>query len=786
MQSVDSNLISEKVTVQAKCMGRRVGTLALATLPLALMQAMAQEPDGAAMLDAVVVTANKRVENVQEVPKQVLVVSSEALGKSGVTTISELGNIIPSIGGMVDPRSSTPPLRGISSFGTTVGVQSQTGVVIDDVPQAAYSSLFKELADIQSVEVLAGPQSTLSGRNASAGLINVRTREPEDYFSAEAFFEQTSDRQQRFTAFMTGPLSETFSFSVSAFSNEWDGHLRSLRENNGKRALHLGGWDTQGVRGKLRWQPTDRLTATLTAYTMESTTLTAATISGQSYISLDPAATHRRTGTPGNQLRFDQIYPGFPVGAYNTWSGGNGHGVHENRDHGGTAKVEYEFDNGMTLTSISAFAKAKMPRRDLVFGFDGLNVVDANYPYQLQSYVTETKSQEVRLVSPGGQRFDYVIGAIYSEEDTEFPIERLGFGPVNWIRAFDMESAAIFARGTLHVSARDDLTLGVRYQDDKMGYRWDFLPTVANASVPMLTSQGKSSYDFFSAEFSWRHELAEGVSVYASAARAQSGQVYDLGNATGAQAEGLFPLDSQKVTNLELGLKSQWLDRRLTLNANLFHANYDNYQIRTRESHNDPTIVPVLRLFTIGEVETRGVEVETRFRATENLSLNLGAAWVDATIKDFPNSQCYIRQTAAEGCVTLPGTAASGQLNLAGNRMPHAPKFKLASTANYFIPLDSRPFDLELTGTWRWQSKTWFDYRGNPNLYQNGYGILNLSMTLRDREDRYAVSLFVNNVLDKNFYINMDDDEDWSSPAYFGTYARDSFRYAGVNLRINF
>jgi len=139
-----------------------IGGLALGILPAALMQALAQTPDGdATMLDAIVVTANKRVENVQEVPKQVLVVSAEALGKSGVTTISELGNIIPSIGGMVDPRSSTPPLRGISSFGTTVGVQSQTGVVIDDVPQPAYSSLFKELADIQSVEVLAGPQSTL-------------------------------------------------------------------------------------------------------------------------------------------------------------------------------------------------------------------------------------------------------------------------------------------------------------------------------------------------------------------------------------------------------------------------------------------------------------------------------------------------------------------------------------------------------------------------------------------------------------------------------------------------
>jgi len=586
---------------------------------------------------------------------------------------------------------------------------------------------------------------------------------------------------------MSGPLSETLAFSVSAFSNEWEGHLRSRSEHSGNRPLHLGGWDTQGVRGKLRWQPSERLTTTLTAYTMESTTLVNGATSSFAYISIDPSARHRNTGTPGNELTFAQIYPDIPVGRYNTVVGGNGHGSVTTRDHGGTLRVEYEFDNGMTLTSISALTKANMPRRDLVLSFPEMNAANADYPWQFNNYITETKSQELRLVSPGGQKFDYVIGAIYSDEDTVFPIERLGFGPVNWVRSFDMQSAALFARGTLHVTERDDFTLGVRYQDDKMGYGWDFLPNVANATTPEASVSGSSSYDFFSAELSWRHELTDGVSVYASAAHAQSGRVYDMGFASGARfGGGLSPLDSQKVRNFELGLKSQWLDRRLTVNANIFQANYDNYQVRTRETVIDPNVFPELRLFTIGEVETRGAELETRFRATENLNLNLGAAWVDATIKDFPNAQCWIRQTDIEGCVNIPAINNRGQVNLAGNQMPHAPKFKIAGTANYFIPLDSRPFDLELTGTYRWQSKVWFDYRGNPNMQQNGYGILNLSMTLRDREDRYALSLFVNNVLDKNFYIDMGDDDRWTSPAYFGTYARDSFRYAGVNLRVNF
>jgi len=755
-------------------------------IPYALAQDATDMPDTVtdipATLDAVIVTANKRVENVQDIPKQVLVVTSEMLGKSGVTTISELGHLIPSIGGMVDPRSSTPPLRGISSFGTTIGVQSQTGVVIDDVPQPAYSSLFKELADIQSVEVLAGPQSTLSGRNASAGLINIRTREPTDYFSAETFFEHTSDRQQRFSALMSGSLAETLAFSISAFSNEWDGHLRSSTETSGNRPLRWRGLDTQGMRGKLRWQPSERFNSTLTAYSMENKSLIMA--DDGAYIFMTPETTISRADTRGRS--FAEIYPGIPVGRYNTWTGTVADSHDKTRDHGGSLRLEYELENGMTLMSISSLGKASILRQTLIIHFDGFRAVNPSYPYNITDYVTETKTQEVRLISPDKRCFEYVIGAIYSDEDTRFPLQRLGIGPANWMRAFGMQSTALFMRGTLHAGTRNDLTIGVRYQDDKMDYRWAFLPPRKAASIPDFTSIGSNQYDFFSSELSWRYKLANDVSAYVTTTRAESGQVYDIGYARGARTTGLSPLNSQKVTNLELGLKSQWFDRRLTVNANLFHATYDHYQIRTRELVTDPTVPIEFRLFTIGEVQTRGAELETHWHATQRLDLNIGMAWVDAVIKDFPNAQCYIRQTEEDGCITFPDSTATGQINLRGNKMPHAPKFRMTGVASYFIPLDGLPFDMEITGSYRWQSKVWFDYRGNPDMRQNGYGVLNISATLRDHNDRYALSFFVNNAFDQNFYINMDDNDFWSAPAWIGSYARDSFRYSGVNLRVKF
>jgi len=656
-----------------------VGLILMCDVSVVLAQSSVQEtlPDGAmgapATLDAVIVTANKRVENVQEVPKSVFVVLPEALSRSGVSTSSELGNLIPSIGGMVDPRSSTPPVRGISSFGTSVGVQSQTGVVIDDVPQASYSALFKELTDIESVEVLAGPQSTLSGRNASAGLINIRTREPSEYFAAEASFEHTSDRQQRVTAFISGPVAKTLAFSVSAFSNEWEGHLRSMMEMNGSHHLHLEGWDIHGVRGKLRWQPNERFNATLTMYTMENTFLPVGYFASGAYFAVDPAAT-QPMDTQGRTIQ--ELFPGMPVQKYNRWTGANTHGTHKNHDRGGTLRIEYELENGASLLSVSSIAKVDMPRQDAGITFDGQFIADPSSKYSQIHYNTETKTQEIRLVSPGRQRLDYLIGVIYSDSDTWFPLQRRGFAsPSNWIRMFDMQSAALFARGTWNINPKNALTLGLRYQDDKMGWSWAFLPARADvtlATPPDVLSHGSSQYDFFSAEASWRHMFAEDVNAYLTLARAESGKVYDMGNAADALNGTLQPLDSQKVNNVEIGLKSLWFERRLMFNINAFNARYDHYQIRAFDF-----ATTLFRLSTIGKVETRGVEIETRFRATSRLDFSAGAAWVDAFIKDLPGAQCYVRQTANEGCVN------GVQENLRGTSMPHAPKFRFIGSINY-------------------------------------------------------------------------------------------------------
>jgi len=765
--------------------------LLLSVFPLP--QALAQTPiETATTLDTVVVTANKRVENVQEVPKSVLVVTPEALSRYGATTIRELSNLIPSMTATTSERRLVPPIRGISSFSISIGVQSQTGVVIDDVPQPTYSSLFKELTDIEQLEVLAGPQSTLSGRNASGGLINIVTREPAEVFSSEISLEHTSDRQQRLSTWLTGPLSDTLAFSVSAFSNEWEGSLRSLTQTRGNRPLHLNGWDTQGARGKLRWQPNDRLDANLTMYFMESVQLPADGTMGGAYFSVDPSAVN--SFDPFLRRSVEQIFPGIDVKRYNIWTGSPQHSVHKSRDRGTSLKMEYALDHAATLTSITSITRADIPREEnlLYIPIAGTIIPETADPYAHTYYDTEQRVQEFRLTSPGGQRFDYLVGVVYSDIDTVRPYARfLGLAAIdeNWGSRFAMKSGALFSRGTWNLGQHDALTAGLRYQRDKMEYSLAFFPINPTATIPDSEVSGDNHYDFLSGELSWRHTLAEDVNAYITVSRAQSGQVYDLEDWRGGLEEnGLNPLDSQKVRNLELGLKGQWWQRRLTVNVNAFLAKYDNYHLESFREAADPQTPAIVKLYAIGKVQTRGIEFETRLRASERLNLNLAGTWLDATIQDYPDADCYTRQRvmAPEGCIVRPGFPNGVQPNLAGNRMPRTPRFKTAASASYFVPLAALPFDLELAGAWRWQSKIWFDFRGNPNLYQDSYGILNLSAALLERDGRYSLSIFVNNVLNKQFYLGTNDDPRWSAPAYFGIFARDSFRYAGVNLRVNF
>lgn len=748
--------------------GASTGVLAM----MLACPAGAQETTEHVAAAEIVVTAQKRVENVQDVPKSVDVISVERLERAGVTRITDLNRVSPSISGSPSPVTGTPAIRGISSFAFSIGLQGQTGIVVDDIPQPAFSSLASELADIERVEVFPGPQSSLSGRNAAGGLINIVTRRPSHEFGGNVTLEQTTDHQTRMQGFVTGPATEQLAFSLSGFLDKWDGPLRNVATGG-----RLGGFNTWGVRGKLLWEPTPDIDLTLIGYYIRNKSNGTALISGGPFISIDPRASYIFAPS----LTLDQLVPGVTFKKYNRDVSLEDHTVSRTKDRGVALHADFDVGDLGTISSISNYSKSDLPRTDWFLGPD----IGLSDPYVNVTYGSQVISQEVRLASPGNRPFTYLLGAIYSDNDISHPYSRLGIFPVNWIRGSSFASIATYGRATYSFDQGTSVTGGIRYQRDYQKWNWTFLNTVAPYDVTAVRG-GKSNYDFVSGEVSLRHEFTDTVSAYVTLSRSETGQAYDLEDQNNALAGMLQPITSEKVKNVEMGIKAQTADRRLTANLSFFYADYSNYQIQTSEPLTTPGQTPVIRVFPIGKVQTKGIEFVGVYRPIDDLSFNLNASYLDAKIKEYPNAACYSRQTEAQGCID------GFQPSLAGLTMPGTAKLNLNGSIDYRLRTDKMPFDPRFNLFMRYRSGLHTDLFGNPISYLPSLTIVNASIGLADHDDRYELTFFVNNLFNKHYYTGLGDDTffvvgaDATIPAISGGYARDSFRYAGVRLNAKF
>lgn len=704
--------------------------------------------------NVIIVTGLKRSQNAQDVPKAVEVVSQEELTTAGVSSIQDLGRVSPAIQGQ-GALSSAPSIRGVGSFSFAIGVQSQTGVVLDDVPQPSFSTLTDDLTDVTRVEVFAGPQSTLSGRNAAGGLINIVTQNPTADWSGAYRFEQTSDSQTRASGFVAGPISDTFGFSVSSYYNQWDGHLANLQEA-GRPINQFERW---GVRGKLRWELTPNLEATLTGFYTRADVSTNAILGGGPFVEADTAL------QPTLLVR----HPGITIEPFSRDVSVPGHGTGLYENKGGVLRIDYETGLG-TFSSISSYSKSNQDRDDLTLGYPVFGFVIR----QQTDIAVDYKTQEFRLVSPtSGSPFEYLIGAIYTDTDTFQPFERAILFPAQFDRSSLVRSVAVYGRGTYDLTPTTAITLGARYQHDYMEYQWLF----TDGTSP--TSEGSNKYDFVTGEASLEQELMPDLKIYATYANGETGQVYDTEDVQSARSpDGLQPLDSQRYEHFEAGLKSQLLDRRLTFNLAAFRTTYKNYQFQAADL-SDPSQAAIIRLLTIGKVRTQGVDVEANFSVSSNFSLGVSAEYLDGEILDYPGANCFPGQTVEQGCV-------GGQQNARGP-LPGTSKFRAVAFADLTIPTPSLPFDLTLGTFARYQSSALTNVEGDERTRRPGYAIVNITAGIEDRDGRYSAELFVNNVGDKNFYSGLGVDAlSLPSIGIIGAYARDSFRYWGGRFSLNF
>jgi len=709
-------------------------------------------------LEEILVTAQKRAENVQDVPLAIAVVTSDQLQSANVNGFADMSRVSPSLNirPSDQPVNASVAIRGIGTFAFGIGVEPSVAVQIDDVPVAFQARAFSDLTDVDRVEVLRGPQSTLYGKSASAGLINITTKAPTDEFTSMINLTATTDEEFRGAASLSGPLGEKLSYRVTGSHSDFKGNVDNIatgRTVNGNR--------DNTVRGKLVWDPIDPLKVSLGLNYVNGESSGVSTLSA-----ISPTALLRGTAglTPG------VVLPGIVANSDNLQISHNTDPYAKSHGFGQSLKVEYDLPKDFSVASITSHDRYRLD--------DQLDVDRTAYAalnnFQGGTFRASVQTQEFRLLSPSNDVVQYTLGLYYGDNDLSRRFRR---GPLfslaNWYATSGSKSKAIFGQADWRFLPKTTATGGVRFQDEDIEYT--FRDIQNNAAFAGSASDEATTY-----RVGLRQELTDDLMVFASFATGHKGQTYDLTTGFNAARAAGGPVQPETSKAYEIGVKSQFMERRVTLNANVFHVTYDNFQQQGIETIGG---VQNFRLTNVGTVKTEGVELEANVRATDQLRFNGAAAYTDALIDEFPAANCYPGQSAALGCIGTPA-----RQNLAGKRLPSAPKWKLNAGVDYDHSLGSLPYQGTFGATYVYTSEQNFSLNQDPVTIQGAYGLLNLSAGIRQPDQHYQVTLFVDNVLDKGYSVNGGNQfgNFGSSLATEQQPARDFERYGGIRFTMEF
>ena len=736
-----------------------------------------------ATADEVVITAQKRTERLQDVPVAASVVSTGMLAQSNAGDITDLNKIVPSVSLNGTFNGRVPlAMRGISTDSNeqAVGISSGVAIMIDGVPVPSDSFSANQLEDIERVEVLKGPQATLGGRTAAAGVINIVTRGPKDYWMGSASITGTTDKEARGNVFFTGPLAHNIDFSLAAYANHRDFPITNVL--SGEKSNQ----NAYGVRLKLLLKPTENLDITV-----------AGRLSGVDshggnliYTYITPGSTLLFPGSPFTQ---DLLEPGITVDQNNRSYASPvtqaGSWVY---DDDLSLNIDYQLGD-LTLSSTTAYQLERQNNvqdlfADAVYFWNILTAGHAPpfYNFQTQRERNSQISEEIKLVSPADRPLSYVIGAFFSDTKIHQTYVRdLIPAAVNVDVTPDTATYDIYGRATWKVLPKTTIVAGLRFNYDVLKYVYTEYAYAPFVITTPFFSQGSDNSSAVVGDISVQQQLGERSMVYATFARGYSPKAYNTAFPL-ADNSTLTPVKQENINHFELGSKGVYFDRRLTLNLSAFYTIYNDYQIQT--FRNDPRFLNPPIDLTNGDADTKGIEVDATLQPTDDLRIGLNAAYIDARFKKYPNAPCFVSQTVAQGCV--PGSVAGSFVqNVDGKTMPNSPKFKFTLSAEQRLPLGDLPFDVLLGGDYAFRTKAQMLADQNPQAIQPDFGVLNLHATFRSKSGRFDITAFVNNVTDKHYFVDMEDfwSGVWSNTVnVIGQPARDSDRYAGVRLGAKF
>ncbi len=776
---------------------RLLRTTAGAVVLFAAGNAMAQVPaaaDGGAAVsvDEIIVTAQKRAENVQNVPLAITAVRGEALAAMNVTEPQQLSRVDPSVRfkQSLNNSSSGLTIRGIGTSSFSAGIEQSISTVVDGVVLADPGSL-ATLTDIERVEILRGPQGMLFGKNASAGLVHFVTNRPRlDENSGKLHLQFGERGEQVVQAVGNVALGDTAALRIVATHNERDGLIRNLAKDN----IKTDPQDISTVALKFLWRPSEDLTLYFAADRSDNNAFCC-------------SSTWRKV-TPGYAPAVTNARYGIVAGPKNLDVAANGPSEGKATAQGASLQVDYDLGE-LTLTSISAYRSVK--RSGFYDGdLTSVSYIDVNGGQGK----TDWWSQELRLTSPIGERFDYVAG-LYTYHSKASSLIRQR-GQLSWIvpasngvvipvvpgaplgtifetstyNDINSTSLAGFGQVGFHITPKLDLIAGARVTRDDVRLDYRRAQTPGAVFIPgSVAATLHQSID--NTNVSWRigprYNLTDDVMLFATVSRGYKGPGFSGLSAINAQADQR--VQPEIPTSYEVGVKAAFLDRRLIVNADIYSTTVKDFQAQVSDLS---SATYSSRITNAGEIKTRGVEANVLARPVAGLTLTAGLAYTDAKYEDFNGVQCYFGQPkVAQGgvCTAPPANPASldGFFNAAGLPLAGVPEWVYGLGLAYERPLTS---DLQgfVQANWNWQSDVNYSANGDPGTIQKAYGLLGGRVGVSAPDKAWSLAVYASNLFDKRYaaQITPSPVTALNPGGYLQYFSPDSVRRVGISLDVAF
>ncbi len=729
-------------------------------------------------LERIVVTAQKRLELLEDVPAAVSAYSGTQIEQLGLNNATELRFVSPSVNftQSANARGEGFSIRGVGTSIFSDSIEQSVGFMVDGVVVGRTGQASGDMLDVQRVEILRGPQGMLFGKNASAGLISVITTKPRlGVNSAEGRLSVGSFNEVKSQLIGNIALGETAALRLAFGSTKADGNVQNIISGQS-----LNNRDDQMMRAKLLVNPTDKLDVQINADASQRNTLCCAWTAR----SAPAATTFGRlnlaagiTASPANL----QVAAGAPF--------------FQNSKNSGLS-VELNYDLGWaTLTSLSAYRTWELQDNndpDLL----PINILDRNSG---DSSLTQ-KTQEVRLTSPSGGAFEWVGGVYwYDQRNTTLGDQAgtLGAG-ANILGSFlntttTNTSKAIFGQVTARVSDRFKLIGGARYTSDTVGL--DLLQGKSIGAVASIPGRynGAIMGEVNKTNVSWRltaqADLNRDNMLYGTVAKGFKGAGINTLSVTSPTLEVIEP---EIPTTVEAGMRSTLMGGRAQISVAAFKTRFENYQAQVFDQNVNPGR---FRVTNAGSLESQGIEMDIVARPVPALTLTAAFSHIQSTYGDFKNIACYTGQpispfgtarTSPRDCIRTSAAAnATALTEGTGNPLTNSPMNTVALSARYETSMSGFKFAGQLNYFWR--DKVSFSAAGDPNLVQDAYGLLGASVGIGSLDGKWNVSIYGKNLANQNFAANVISNPVLNAPGVYSQFTSpDARRSVGVVMNVKF